>query len=209
MARRRYSVQEFHDQQRQARSAIVPHAVPTPPKPAPEPDPTTTPHVRSDWSEWSEEQERKRIAANVAEVQKFVENPIYPRELAERIASEYAKVAFPDWRLLKVESSGLLARLVRDQPEMKQREAKQRNDLIGVLRNALPNHLRPLLGDLELIQGLHTDAREAAAFMVGFSLGKKAAKTYVDHSKGIVRTRREPPRQPDANSPALRLTLAE
>jgi hypothetical protein len=110
MARRRYSVQEFHDQQ-QARPAVVPRSVPAPPRPAPEPDPTTTPTVRSDWSEWSQEQDRKRLTANVAEVQRIVENPIYPRELAERIAADYAKVAYPDWRLLRVESSGLMARI--------------------------------------------------------------------------------------------------
>lgn len=152
--------------------------------------PALTPRVRSDWSEWSAEHERQRIAANVAATQAAIDTPIYPREIAERIADDYAKVAFPDWRLLKVESGALLRQLIRDQPEMKQREIKQRAEIMTLIRRNLPGHIAALVSDLETIYGLISTAQESAAFMVGYAMGRKAERVYVDSNRGVLRTRR-------------------
>jgi hypothetical protein len=156
-------------------------------------EPIPTPRVRSDWSEWSAEQERQRLAANVAEAQAAAEQPIYPRELAERIASEYAKVSFPDWRLLKIESRGLVQRLIRDQPEMRQPETKRRGELVTLIRGHLPPHIRALLSDLETIYGLIVTAQESAAFLVGHAMGRQYERMYFDTNRGVVRTRRRSP----------------
>lgn len=155
-----------------------------------EPPPVAS-RVRSDWSEWSAEHERKRRAANVEAAQAATERPIYPRELASRIASDYATLAFPDWRLLKLESGALLRQLIRDQPEMKQREVKQRAEILGVIRRNLPGHIAALVADLETIYGLITTAQESSAFMVGFAMGKQAERVYTD-STGLLRKRRAP-----------------
>lgn len=136
--------------------------------------------VRSDWSDWSQAYERQRIEHNVRVTQEAIEKPIIPRELADRIAADYARLAFPDWRLLKQESRGLLTQLVRQQPEMKQPEVKRRGELLNLLREALPRHMRPLLADFELIADLLTDAREAGAFMVGYAMGKRAERVHLD-----------------------------
>jgi hypothetical protein len=54
-------------------------------------EPATVPAVvtpvRSDWSDWSQEHERKRLAENVRMTQEAAERPIYPREFAGRIAA--------------------------------------------------------------------------------------------------------------------------
>ena len=147
---------------------------------------------RADWSEWSAEYERKRIEHNVRVTQEAIEKPIIPRELADRIAADYARLAFPDWRLLKQESRGLLTQLVRQQPEMKQPEVKRRGELLDLLREALPRHMRPLLADFELIADLLTDAREAGAFMVGYAMGKRAERVHLD-SKGRLTKGVHPP----------------
>jgi hypothetical protein len=170
-------------------------------------EPATVPAVvtpvRSDWSDWSQEHERKRLAENVRITQEAAERPIYPRELAERIAADYTRVSFPDWRLLRLESRGLLKQLTYQQPEMRQPEVQRRGELVNLLRSALPTALRPLLQDVELIADLTSAAREASAFMVGFSMGKKAGQTYVD-SRGRLRgTRAARPRS------GLRLALDE
>jgi hypothetical protein len=64
-------------------------------------------------------------------------------------------------------------------------------------------HIRPLLQDLELIQELLSDAREAASFMVGYAMGRKAGQAYVD-SRGRLRAYRA-----ERPSSGLRLTLDE
>ena len=71
-------------------------------------------------------------------------------------------------------------RLLRDQPEMQHPDVKKRGDVTSLLRNSLPGHLRPILDDLQRILDMMANAREAAAFMVGFSLGKKAAAVHAD-----------------------------
>ncbi len=123
------------------------------------------------------------------------ERPIYPREHAEKIAADYVKQAYPDWRLLRFESQSMWSRLLRDQHEMKLPEVKRRSDVVSLLRNSLQGHLRPILDDLQRIQDLMATAREAAAFMVGFSLGKKAAAVHTDRHGLLRATYRKPVRE--------------
>lgn len=139
---------------------------------------------------WIDAENDRRAALTAAERQAAIDKPIYPRELAEKIASDYVKVAFPDWRLLRHESRQLFGQLVKQQPEMAQREIKQRYQILTMVRSNLPGHIVPLVTDLQTIYDLLTTAQESAAFMVGFALGRKAERVHFDTSKGIVRTRR-------------------
>lgn len=157
--------------------------------------------VRADWSAWSAEQERKRIEHNIRETERVLNTPIYTREIAEKLADDYCQRAVPDWRLLLQENRGLVTKIVRAQPEYKQREVHQRGDLLRLIRDQLPRHMQPLVADLETITDLTTQAREAAAFLVGYCTGRKAERIYVD-ARGRTRTHRAKP-----SSAGLSLTL--
>ena len=149
------------------------------------------PAVRADWSEWSKEHERKRIAHNIAITQAATDKAIYPREIAETIADDYVKQV-PDWRLLRPEIGAAFGRIVKQQPEWQQPEIKRRSDILHMIRENLPRHIRPLVQDLELLLDLVSQAQEASAYLVGYCVGRKAERVYTDaHGRQQVRRSRQ------------------
>lgn len=144
------------------------------------------PHVRSDWSEWSQERERKKIEHEIALRAAAAGHPVYPRELAERIADDFKKQV-PDWRLMRPEVAGLFTKIVKMQPEWQQREIQQREQMIKLIADNLPKHIRPLVRDVQVVFDLLGQAREAAAYLVGYCTGRKAEKLRTD-ATGRLRT---------------------
>lgn len=166
---------------------------------------------RADWSEWSADQERRRIQTDIDERRRVMEDPIYPREIAEKIAKDVARTLVPDWHLLRQEQRGFFVKLLRQQPALQQREVRQMDSLLNLIADNLPRHLQPLLHDLRTILELRLVAHEAAAFLVGVETGRRLERQYVD-GQGRVRTRSGgSPSDHCAPSPdgALRLHLSD
>jgi hypothetical protein len=141
--------------------------------------------------QWVDRENDRRAVLTEASRQAAINKPIFPRELADKIAAEYVKVSYPDWRLLKLENRGLFAQLVREQPERARPEIRQRHAILAMIRSNLPGHIVPLVRDLETVYDLIVTAQESAAFMVGYSLGRMAERAYVDEKSGILRVRRQ------------------
>lgn len=162
---------------------------------------TVNPLTESDgdtWKRWSQDHHTRQLqkkaeaqAANEA----IATGPIYPRELAQRIASDAARQILPDWRLLRSEHGGFLQRLIAQQPEMRLREIQQFSPLLRLIGDNLPSHIRPLVADLETIVELRAVAREAAAFFVGMETGRKLEHQHVD-AQGRLRQSHRAPRRP-------------
>jgi hypothetical protein len=162
--------------------------------------------VRSDWSAWSQEQDRKRIEHDVRERTSAVEQAIYPREIAAKMAAEAERQIIPEWRLLKLEHGGAFMRIVKQQPEFQQRDIQQRENLLRAVMDHLPRHLQPAVHDLRVLWELLTVAHEAAAFTVGVETGRRLEHHHVDE-RGRLRHSSKPARsiKPDT---VLRLGLA-
>lgn len=158
--------------------------------------PATVPAVitprRADWSEWSAERERKRLEAEIKERARVIDQPIYPREIAAKLADDAARSIVPDWRLLREDHRALFVQLLRQQPELQQREVKQLDSLLRLIGDQLPAAMRPLLTDYRTILELRILAHETAAFLVGIESGKRLARQHVD-SRGRVRSHRHEP----------------
>jgi hypothetical protein len=155
---------------------------------------------RADWSEWSAQHERQRIANETAEVQKRIGTPIYPREMAVKLAADTARIGVPDWRLLRDEHRGDVARILREQPELHQRDMRQRDQLLRAVFDHLPAHLRPVLSDLRVLWDVLIVAHEATAYLIGVETGRVLERAHVD-ARGRLRHGTTPARN--------RLALAE
>ncbi len=158
------------------------------------------PTRRADWSEWSEQHERDRLAREAADVQKRLSTPIWPREQAAKLAQETARIGVPDWRLLRDEHRGDVARILREQPELQQRDVKQRDHLLNAIFRSLPSHLQPTLSDLRLLWEQVIIAHEATAYLIGIETGRVLERQHVD-ARGRVRHGTKPARN--------RLSLAD
>lgn len=156
--------------------------------------PATVPAVvnprREDWAEWSADREQRRIESEITERRAITDGAIYPREIAEKIAQDAARTVVPDWTVLRDDHRGLFVKLLRDRPELQQREVRQLDSLLHLIRDNLPSHLQPLITDLRTILEIRLLAHEAAAFLVGVETGRRLERQYVD-SRGRLRTRRE------------------
>lgn len=163
------------------------------PSPTKKDVPATVPAVvnprRADWSEWSAERERKRLEAEIEERATFTDQPIYPREIAAKLAEDAAHAIVPDWRLLREDHRALFVQLLRQQPELQQREVKQLDNLLRLIADQLPVAMRPLLTDYRTILGLRILAHETAAFLVGIETGRRLERQHVD-AEGRIRSRR-------------------
>ena len=101
-----------------------------------------------------------------------------------------------------------MGRILREQPEMRARDVKAREQIITALFNALPLHLHGALSELRTLIELVSTARESTTFLLGFELGREAGRL------GAIRDPRvmlapDPPRRaalPAADAP-LRLTM--
>lgn len=153
---------------------------------------------RAAWTRWSEDRADRDAAERIqATAEKATDRAVYAREIAEAIADDAAKVV-PDWRLLRPEVAAAFIKIVRQQPEYRQREVGQRESMLRLIEDNLPTHIRPLMQDLRTIHELTALARESAAFLVGHATGRKARHTD-DHGR---RAGLRPNRKP------LRLALA-
>lgn len=175
------------------------------PRIATDDEPATVPAVVSPlaedsaatWARWSEDRAERERAERIeveAKGQTALDRAVYSREIAEAIADDAAK-QIPDWRLLRPEVAAAFIRIVRQQPEYRQREIQQHDSVMRLIEDNLPAHIRPLVRDVHTITELITLAREAAAFLVGHATGRKAARLHTD-DRGRVRTSTRPNRGP-------------
>lgn len=126
------------------------------------------------WARWSEDRERRDLQrqarATVASKQAANE-PLYPRECAERIASETCHIA-PDWRHIRPTLGAPWGRLLKAQPELSPKITAQREATITAVFNGAPRHLQEAVKDLRVLIDLLLMAHEAAAYQVGFEAGR-------------------------------------
>lgn len=129
------------------------------------------------WQRWSQEraeQARQQHLAETAAAKAETERGIYPVEIARNVAQTYAHAACPEWRYLKDLIGREFGSILREQPEMRQRDVRARERIIVALFDALPRHMHGALGELRTVLELVTVAREAAAFLIGFEIGREA-----------------------------------
>jgi hypothetical protein len=128
---------------------------------------------RADWSDWSQEHERQRIAHEIRERSAATQQAIYPRELAQKMAKDAAARVVPDWGLVRDEHRGLFMTLVKQQPELQMKEIRQLDTLLRLFADNLPAHLAPLVSDLRTILEFQIVGHERAAFFVGVETGRR------------------------------------
>lgn len=154
------------------------------------------------WARWSQDRAarelQQRITSAAAE-QDARELPIYPVELARRIAEDTRTTA-PDWRATDGQRGAAWGKLLRLQPELMPEITRQREAVITAILNTLPRHLHASVNELRTLTALLIAGHEAAAYLVGFQAGLLRAEEHTD-SRG--RTRRS---LRDNRGP-LRLTL--
>jgi hypothetical protein len=140
----------------------------------PPPPVTEDDQSRAQWARWSEDRaERDRAARIQATAQTALDKAVFAREIAAAIATDAAKLC-PDWRLLRPDVAAAFMRIVRQQPEFRQKELTQRDSMIRLIQDNLPRHIEPLVQDLLTVTELITLARESSAFLVGYETGRKA-----------------------------------
>lgn len=160
---------------------------------------------RTSLAAWSVDRERRRLDAEIEERRRITESPIYPREIAEKIAHDAARSVIPDWRLVRDEHRALFVQLLRDRPELQQREVRHFDSLVNLIRDQLPTAMQPLLADLHTIFTLKLLAHESAAFFVGVETGRQLEHQHVDAHGRLRGYRKSPATTADK---ALRLHLA-
>src|SRR5438874_817953 len=96
-----------------------------------------TEESRAIWAQWAEDREARDRAARIEAESKgqiALDKAIYAREIAEAIADDAAK-QIPDWRLLRQEIAAPFTRIVRQQPEYRQKEIQQRDSILRLIQD--------------------------------------------------------------------------
>jgi len=153
--------------------------MPRKPRQEPVANPATDETSKDMWRRWSaerlerERQERiRKQALNDAET----EHGIYPIEIARQVAAHQAQGACPEWRYLKDLIQEQYGRILRQQPEMRQRDVLAREKIIVALFEGLPAHLHGALSELRTVMDLVAIARESSAFLLGFEIGRASGR---------------------------------
>ncbi len=131
------------------------------------------------WRRWSAdrlERERADKMKLQARADAYAERAIYPIEVARTVAIEHGQDVCPSWRDLKDLIREEYGRILKEQPEMRQRDVKAREQIIVALFNGLPAHLHGALSELRTVIELVGTAREAAAFLIGFEIGRESGR---------------------------------
>jgi hypothetical protein len=131
------------------------------------------------WHRWSVERaakERNERLREQAMAEAESERGIYAIEIARQAAQHHAQGACPEWRFLKDLLAEDFGRVLRQQPEMRQKDVKGREQIIVALFNALPAHLHGALSELRSLIELVSIARESTAFLFGYELGREAGR---------------------------------
>jgi hypothetical protein len=102
-----------------------------------------------------------RILHLEATAQTPLERAIYSIEIADAIAADAAKL-IPSCRLLRPEVTAAFMKIVRQQPEYRQKEIQQRNSILRLTHDNLPRHIPPLVQDFQTVNELMALARESA-----------------------------------------------
>lgn len=170
------------------------------------------------WHRWSVDRinrERQERLKTEAEAQALTERGIYPIEIARAIALGAAQGTCPEWRYLKDLIAEDFGRILKRQPEMRQRDVHAREQIIVALFNGLPKHLHGALSELRTVLELVSTAREASAFLVGYEVGRESGRRDAFRDPRVTlaparTTRKALPGAVDrAPSGPLRLTLAD
>jgi hypothetical protein len=122
------------------------------------------------------ERERADKMAAQARNDAYSERGIYPVEIARSVAMRHGQDVVPSWRDLKDLIREEYHRILREQPEMRQRDVKAREQIIVALFNGLPAHLHGALSELRVVMDLLGTARESTAFLLGFEIGKQTGQ---------------------------------
>lgn len=120
----------------------------------------------------------KKMAAQ-ARADAYAERAIYPIEIARTVAQRHGQDLCPAWRELKDLIREEYGRILKEQPEMRQRDVKAREQIIVALFNGLPAHLQGALSELRTVIELVSVAREATAFLIGFEIGRECGRQNV------------------------------
>jgi hypothetical protein len=142
-------------------------------------NPATGETSKEIWHRWSVERherergERIRARALAGDAS---ERAIYSTEIARAVAQAHTDAACPEWRYLKDLISTEYGRILREQPEMRQRDVKAREQIIVALFNALPSHLHCALTELRTLIELVSMARETTTFLLGYEIGREAGR---------------------------------
>ncbi|CAN5877471.1 hypothetical protein BH24ACI5_BH24ACI5_04200 [soil metagenome] len=151
------------------------------------------------WATWSEERDRRELQARARATvaQKIAaDEPIYPRECAERIAADTQHVA-PDWRHIRPTLGAPWGRLLKAQPERAPEITKQREAVVTAVFNAVPSSLQGTVRELRTLIDLLLVGHEASAYQVGFEAGKIEGRQHEDE-RGRLRSSTRAPRKPGA-----------
>ncbi len=157
-----------------------------------------------DWSNWSAERERQRLAFEARE-RAAVMGPIYPAELARALAEDHVQYGV-DWRYIRPTLGAEWDQLLRSQPELDARTVREREDLWRALLNGASRSMQGVITDLRIHLDLVLTAHECAAYRVGVETGKLMARTRVD-ARGRIRHQPPPHRTDGGADRALRLHL--
>ena len=142
-------------------------------------NPVTGESSQEIWRRWSleraehdrQERVREKAAANAES-----EEGVYAVEIARYVAEHHAQGVCPEWRYLRDLIGKPFTRILRQQPEMRQRDVQSRERIIAGLFEALPLHYRPALAELRTVMELIATARESTTFLLGFELGRQAGR---------------------------------
>jgi hypothetical protein len=131
------------------------------------------------WARWSKDRELRDVVAQRKldlDNRQLSEKPIYPRELAERLADEIRYTA-QDWRACRPTLGPAWGQLLKQQPELSPLLVKRRESIIVALFGATPPEFHPAISDLRRLFDLTLAAHECAAFQIGVESGRLAEST--------------------------------
>lgn len=131
------------------------------------------------WRRWSVERierERGERMQAQARADEFTERGIWSVEIARKVAMEQAHGACPGWRELKPLIQEAYGKILREQPEMRQRDVRAREQIIIALFNGLPAHLHGALSELRTVLELVGTARETTTFLLGYEIGRASGR---------------------------------
>jgi hypothetical protein len=170
-------------------------------------NPVTGESSRDIWKRWSRERaerDQKEHIREVATAKAQTEQGIYAVEIAREIASQYASGIAPEWRYLRDLCTPLFAKILRQQPEMRYAEKRERlfNDVFG----ELPEHMRGALTELRTLLELVSIARESTAFLIAFEIGRESGRRDAFRDPRV-QLLPEPQRRTPLPPSSLRLTI--
>ncbi|MGB2715962.1 MAG: hypothetical protein WBC51_17400 [Vicinamibacterales bacterium] len=140
-------------------------------------NPITGESSREQWKRWSQERtekDRREHIREVAAAKAHTEQGIYAVEIAREIAAMYASGIAPEWRYLRDVCRERFAKILRQQPEL--RYAEKRERLFNAVVAELPAHMRGVMGELRTLLELVSIARESTAFLIAFEIGREAGR---------------------------------